>query len=290
MELKQYIPEFDNRIKIAAALSIVLLTGFIATNIGSTQSHNYKEKLDSSGNIGASYDAPARTEEDAGDAARSRDISSQQNDRKVITTVRTTIKVDKVESAMQQVSSNAESLDGFIESSSVSQDREKRGSMTIAIPEENLSEFENSLEDNWRLESRDIDRDDVTDSYNELETEIESLKAEHQRLKELINQTDDVENLIRLQERMSEVRSQINYKQQRLDRLEDDIQYSKVHLTLEGPQSFKSQFEIQETLSDAYSAVFESVKLIIIGVAYLLPLGVLYGVYRLAVRVKDRRL
>ena len=123
-----------------------------------------------------------------------------------------------------------------------------------------------------------------------METEINSLKAEHQRLQELINQTDDVENLIRLQERMSEVRSQINYKQQRLDRLKEDIQYSKVHLTLEGPQSFESRFEIRETLSEAYSAVFKSVKLIILGVAYLLPVAALYGIYRLARLIKERRL
>jgi predicted nucleic acid-binding Zn-ribbon protein len=148
----------------------------------------------------------------------------------------------------------------------------------------------NQVEDNWKVDSRNVDREDVTDSYNQLETEIESLKTEHQRLKELINQTDDVENLIRLQERMSQVRSQINYKQERLDRMDENIEYSKVHITLEGPQSFESKFELRETLSDAYSALFDSVKLIIVGTAYLLPVAAIYGIYRIGIRVKRERL
>ncbi|PSH00253.1 MAG: hypothetical protein BRC28_00440 [Nanohaloarchaea archaeon SW_4_43_9] len=289
MDLKQRISKLDNRVKIASVLTLVVVVGFLASNAPGLQEYSGQQKLSQSASSDLAYDAPTRTEAGGGgDTRESADSSSSE--RKIVTTVRTTLKVSNVGSAINSVTSSANSLGGFIESSSVNQDRENRGRITAAVPEENLSKFESDLESNWQIKSRNVNRDDVTDSYNKLETEINSLKAEHQRLQELINQTDDVENLIRLQERMSEVRSQINYKQQRLDRLEEDIQYSKVHLTLEGPQSFESRFEIRETLSEAYSAVFESVKLIILGVAYLLPVAALYGIYRLARLIKERRL
>ncbi|PSH01865.1 MAG: hypothetical protein BRC27_00650 [Nanohaloarchaea archaeon SW_10_44_10] len=289
MDLKQRISELDNRVKIASVLTLVLVVGFLASSAPGLQEYSGQQKLSQSASSDLAYDAPTTTEAGGGgDTRESADSSSSE--RKVVTTVRTTLKVSDVGSAINSVTFSANSLGGFIESSSVNQDRESRGRITVAVPEENLSKFESDLESNWQIKSRNVNRDDVTDSYNKLETEINSLKAEHQRLQELINQTDDVENLIRLQERMSEVRSQINYKQQRLDRLKEDIQYSKVHLTLEGPQSFESRFEIRETLSEAYGAVFESVKLIILGVAYLLPVAALYGIYRLARLIKERRL
>lgn len=286
MELKKRIPEVSQNMKIVSILSFVLVVGFLATNPPALQDNSQVQTFDrpagSSG--GASYDAPARTESEGGGQP------GAGSDRKVITTVRTTLKVSDVGSAMKSIESDVRSYNGFIESSSIDTGSENTGSMTVAVPADDLEEFEAGLEDSRDVESRNVDREDVTDSYNQLETEIESLKTEHQRLRELINQTDDVENLIKLQERMSQVRSQINYKQDRLDRLSEDIEYSKVHITLEGPKSFESRFELRETLSDAYSALFDSVKLIIVGTAYLVPVAFLYGAYRIGIRVKRERL
>jgi hypothetical protein len=287
MDFKQQIPEIDTKIKVVSVLSVVLITGFLATNTPTLQDHSQAQKLDKpAGSSGLAYNAPVRAEGDSGSQSGTDSGSS----RKVITTVRTTLKVSNVDSAMKLIESEVNSYNGFIESSSIDSGSDNTGRMTVAVPAEDLEEFESGLEDNWKVDSRNVDREDVTDSYNQLETEIESLKTEHQRLKELINQTDDVENLIRLQERMSQVRSQINYKQERLDRMDENIEYSKVHITLEGPQSFESKFELRETLSDAYSALFDSVKLIIVGTAYLLPVAAIYGIYRIGIRVKRERL
>lgn len=293
MEFKKNIPEIDTRIKIISVFSFVIIAGLIATTTSPllNQDQAYTERLDnpSGGSAGGyAYNTPSTSEQDARDSTGS--SGSDGPDRKVITTVRTTLKVSKVDSAMQVIRSDVQSYNGFVESSSITRDSGNTGSMTVAVPADDLSEFESSLNDKWEVRSRNVDREDVTDSYNELETEIESLKTEHDRLQDLINQTDDVENLIRLQERMSQVRSQINYKQQRIDRMDENIEYSKVHITLEGPQSFKSRFELRETLSNAYSALFESVKILIIGTAYMIPIAFLYGVYRISMRVKRRRL
>jgi hypothetical protein len=291
MGFQKNLPEIDRRIKIVSVFSVVILAGLITTATSPllNQDQAYTEKPDrtSGGQAGGiAYDVPASGEQNLADSADS--SSSDGSDRKVITTVRTTLKVSKVDSAMQIIRSEVRSYNGFIESSSITKDSGNTGSMTVAVPSDDLSEFESSLNDKWEVKSRNVDREDVTDSYNELETEIESLKTEHDRLQELINQTDDVENLIRLQERMSQVRSQINYKQQRLDRMDENIEYSKVHIALEGPQTFESRFELRETLSEAYNALFESVKILIVGTAYMIPVAMIYGAYRILMRVRKR--
>lgn len=281
MEFLDNVSDIDRRILAFTVVAAVMVTGLVASNSFSLIGSGGEDfgMQDSTSQL--SYDSPVRAESDGRASSGSdQDTGSSGSGRKVITTVRTTLKVSDVESAMNSVESTVGSMDGFIESSSVSKDSSNRGTMSVSVPAEDLSEFESSLEEGWKVESRDVVRRDVTDSYSEIETELESLRTEHRRLRELINQTDDVENLISLQERMSEVRSRINYNQQRLYRMDQDIEYSTVHITFEGPQTFKSRFDFRDTLSDAYSAVFRSLKIIIIGTAYLIPLAVLYGIYR----------
>lgn len=290
MDLKEIFSGLDTRIKIFAVLGLLILTGFVATNFPSdtTSYSGAGAEADHGATKSLSMDRPAP---DTTDGERGEESSgTESSDRKVITTVRTTIKVSNVDIAMEGIESQVQAMDGYVESSTISSDTENTGRLTVAVPADKLGAFENNLESSYEIKSRDVDRRDVTDSYNELETEIESLQTEHQRLKELINQTDDVDTLIRLQERLSEVRSQINYKQQRLDRLDEDITYSKVYITLEGPQSFESKFELRDTLSNAYGAFFESIKLIIVGAAYLVPFLLVYGLYRLIKRFKRERL
>lgn len=281
MDFPENVSDIDRRILAFTVVAAVMVTGLVASNSFSLIGSGGEDfgMQDSTSQL--SYESPVRAESDGRASSGSdQDTGSSGSGRKVITTVRTTLKVSDVESAMSSVESTVGSMDGFVESSSVSRDSSNRGTMSVSVPAKDLSEFESSLEEGWKVESRDVDRRDVTDSYSEIETELESLRTEHRRLRELINQTDDVENLISLQERMSDVRSRINYNQQRLDRMDQDIEYSTVHISFEGPQTFESRFDFRDTLSDAYSAVFKSLKIIIIGTAYLIPLAVLYGIYR----------
>lgn len=287
MELPDSFSDIDSRILVVILVFAVMATGFIASSTSSPLANSGGEDIDrQQATSQLSYDSPDKAESDGRASSGSdQDAEGSESDRKVITTVRTTLKVSDVESAIGSIESQVQSFNGFVESSSLTRDSSNRGRMSVSVPAEDLDEFESGLEEEWKVESRDVDRRDVTDSYSEIETELESLRTEHSRLRELINQTDDVENLIGLQERMSEVRSRINYNQQRLDRMDQDIEYSTVHITLEGPQTFESRFEARDTLSDAYSAVFRSVKIIIIGTAYLIPLAVLYGIYRAGKRL-----
>lgn len=277
MDIKKRLSGLDNSTKIVAGLLILLLTGFVSTTVNDLGASG--QHYEASGDV-------VRQTATSADAAET--SSGSSTSQKIITTVQMTLKVDDVDAAMNDVESEVRSMNGFVESSSRSKGGSNRGMMTVAVPEDRLSEFEEDVEGSYRIESRNVDRTDVTDNYNELETEIESLRTEHQRLRELINRTDEVETLIKIQERLSQVRSQINYKQQRLDRLEEDISYSKVYITFEGPESFESRFDLRQTFTEAYQAVFDSFKLIVIGAAYLLPFAAIYGLYRLIRRVKDR--
>lgn len=276
------LSDVDERVKIPAVLLILLAVGFMADGFGDSPDKLPEEAY--GGGTEADLDRGAQYH----DLSGSSDEQSASSGDKVVTTYRMTLEVSNVDSAMEDIESGVRTRGGFVESSSRSQDRENSGSLTVSVPGNISGAYESDLENRYDVKSKDVDRRDVTDNYNELEAEIESLETEYERLNDLINRTDDVETLVRLQERMSTVRSRLDYKQQHLERLDEDVEYSTFHLNLQGPQSFESRFKLQQTLSDAYTAVFDSLRLMIVGAAYSLPLVLLYAVYLGRRRVKDR--
>jgi len=290
MEVLDRIKNLDQHYKIGLALGAALIVGLVASSfhggpsLGSSNSQvDYQSgsshDLALSGDIAESDGATAPTVREKSGGA-----DSDSSDQKIVTTVRTTLKVNDVAAAQEDVRQRVTEYNGFIESSSIDQRNSVSGRMTIAVPDDNLSKFTGGLEADYSIESESSDRTDVTDRYNELKAELESKKQEMRQLEELMNRTENVSETRKIQERMSELRSRINYLQRQLEDLDEQVTYSKVYITFEGPELLKASFDLRETFFDAYRAIFDSVRLMILGAAYLLPFAVLIGLYKLVSR------
>lgn len=281
MEALDRIKDLDQNYKIGLVLLGALVVGLAASSFqnaplmsADTPQTSYngqtKDLAFSRGIADSSMPGPG---EESG-------IDPGSSDRKVVTTVRTTLKVDDVATAQESTRQLIDDYNGFIESSSINKRNEVSGRMTVAVPAENLSEFMSGLESNYRVESQNSDRTDVTDRYNEVEAELNSKQQEMRQLEDLMNRSESVSDLVEIQERMSELRSRINYLQKQLDNLDERVDYSTVHITFEGPELLKASFDIRETFFQAYRAIFESVRLMIVGAAYLLPFAAIIGLYK----------
>lgn len=288
MKVVDWVKNVDQRFKIGLTLLLVLTVGLIASTLqadthmpaDSTDVVYHTQEADMAASTGFAGSSGSLTH----DKVTTQDESST---RKIVTTVRTTLRVDDVSTAQEAVRRQVEEYNGFIESTSIDQRNEVSGRMTVAVPDENLSEFTSGLESSYRVESQSSDRTDVTDRYNELEAELESKKQEMRQLEELMNRSENVSELVKIQDRMSELRSRINFLQKQLEDLDERVTYSKVYITFEGPELLKAEFDLRKTLFDAYRGVFQSIRLMILGAAYLLPFAVLVGLYKL-VKAKAR--
>jgi len=282
MEALDRITDLDQAYKIGLALLGALFIGFVASSFHGTPLLG----ADSSQTSYAGHNEDLTISRDVAEAGASRGdgqsgpTTSESSERKIVTTVRTTLKVDDVVQAQEYVKQRIEEYNGFIESSSIDQRNEVSGRMTVAVPDENLSDFTSGLKNNYRVESQNSDRTDVTDRYNELEAELNSKQQEMRQLQDLMNRSENVSDLVKIQGRMSELRSRINFLQKQLDDLDERVAYSKVYITFEGPELLKASFDIQETFFQAYRAIFESVRLMILGAAYLLPFLAVIGLYK----------
>lgn len=281
MKALDRVKNLDQSYKIGLILFAALAVGFVANSFQSPASMGantaYTDYKAQTEDLAASRGALPVADGASGQSA----ADPGSSDRKIITTVRTTLKVSDVSEAQENTRQLVDHYNGFIESSSIDQRNQVSGRMTVAIPDENLSEFTSGLESSYRVESQSTDRTDVTDRYNELEAELEAKQQEMQQLEDLMDRAENVSELVKIQERMSELRSRIDFLQRQLDDLDDRVRYSRVHITYEGPELLRASFSLQETLFQAYRAVFDSVRLMILGAAYLLPFLVLVGLYRL---------
>ncbi|WEL19572.1 DUF4349 domain-containing protein [Candidatus Nanohalococcus occultus] len=160
-------------------------------------------------------------------------------------------------------------------------------SVTLRVPSENVSEFMDELDaKNWKLESKNRNVNDVTERYTELELELENKRQELEKLEELMEDANRTEDLIKIQERMGELRSRIQYLETQLEDIDRRVDYTRISLQFEEPEPITSEFELRNSFTDAYRAIFTTISWTIVGIGYLLPFAVLYGVYRAFKRVR----
>ena len=78
--------------------------------------------------------------------------------------------------------------------------------------------------------NKTVGEEDVTLVYTDTETHIKTLEIEQERLLELLEKADDLEYIIRLEQRLSEVRYSIESYKSRLRNYDDKITYSTVKI------------------------------------------------------------
>ncbi|MBR5947428.1 MAG: DUF4349 domain-containing protein [Clostridia bacterium] len=128
-------------------------------------------------------------------------------------------------------------LGGYIESNSI----EGRGynssslryaNMVLRVPADRLDEFLTSLEGICHITERSENASDVTGRYVDVEAHIASLQTEYNTLLELLSKAESLDNIIVLQERLSDVRYQLeSYEAQKLA-YDESIAYSTVKLDI----------------------------------------------------------
>jgi len=106
----------------------------------------------------------------------------------------------------------------------------KSANYTIRVPEAKLNLFLAGVEGIATVTNKTVGEEDVTLSYVDTETRIKTLEIEQERLLALLEKADDLEYIIRLEERLSEVRYNIESYQARLRTYDDKITYSTVHI------------------------------------------------------------
>lgn len=110
--------------------------------------------------------------------------------------------------------------------------------MTIRIPKDNLDTFLSTVAEESNIVSRSESVTDVTLQYVDLESHKKALTAEQNRLIELMEQAETVEDIITIEGRLSEVRYQLESMESQLRTYDNKIDYSTVYLSIDEVEQY----------------------------------------------------
>lgn len=162
------------------------------------------------------------------------------DNRKLITTINMSVETDNFDALTYNVEERVKALGGYIESSSVRNGYNncRYSDYTIRIPENRLDEFTDSVSEQSNVLSRNRYVEDVTLSYVDLQSRKEVLRTEQQRLLEMLEAAEDIETMIIVESRLSEVQADLESMESQLRVFDNRINYSTIYLDINEVQIF----------------------------------------------------
>lgn len=183
----------------------------------------------SAGSLNAPQGAPSKETADV----------TVETDRKLIKTVRLSAETKEFEQAVGTLETQIRQLGGYIENMETYNGSRYSGyssarysNMTARIPKENLSEFLETVSGVCNVTRRNDDLKDVTLSYVDTQSRKATLRTEQERLLSFLGKAETVEEIIALEERMSEVRYQLESMEAKLRTMDNQVDFATVYLDI----------------------------------------------------------
>lgn len=178
-------------------------------------------------------------EYDAGGAvtSESKIESVAQNGRKLIKTVRLEMQTKEFDALVEGLRNKIQEMDGYIESSSVwgnsyYYNNTRSSEYTVRVPSDRLDEFIQVVSGLGNVTYKNESVEDVTLQYVDVESHQKALETEQERLMELLEQAENLEDLLTIESRLSEVRYELeNYGSQKRI-LDNQIDYSTIYINV----------------------------------------------------------
>jgi len=179
---------------------------------------------------------PARTDQDTfGNSS-----ASESSERIVIKNASLEIVVDSPDASMQSISDMAEEMGGFVVSANLYQTRTSEGqevpraSITIRIPAEKLDEALTKIEaESDRLPlNKNINSQDVTSEYTDLESRLTNLEAAETQLMEIMEDAKRTEDVLNVFDQLTQVRGQIEVLKGQMQYIENSAKLSAISVEL----------------------------------------------------------
>lgn len=159
-----------------------------------------------------------------------------QTGQKLIRTKTINAETTEFDAALNVINAKVSELSGYIQSSSVSGTGKgynmRSVNMTIRIPGENMDLFVQSVEGNVSILSSTESARDVTLSYVDMESHVKALRTEQEALMTLLQKAEELDDIIRIQSQLTQVRYEIESYESSLRTLDNQVNYSTVELTI----------------------------------------------------------
>lgn len=162
------------------------------------------------------------------------------------------------------------------------------GDFMIRIPAENLDQFVSLVGENANVTSTSESTENVTLTYVSTKSRVEALEVEQARLLELLENAENMEDLLTIESRLTDVRWELENYASQLRVLDNQVNYSTIHLNVwevDKPTVVAERTVWQkigdgfsENAGDMWDGLVNTFIWLITVIPYLIPLALIGGV------------
>ena len=185
---------------------------------------------------------------------------------------------------------------GYTYGSSAGGYNNRRAYYTARIPADSYDEFLQKGDSFGNVVNSSNSSSDITSQYIDTEARLNSLKEQETRLLELLSQSGSLEDLLAIEDRLSEVRYQIESSTSTMKAYDDMVSFCTVDINLREVNTITvdtTNFgsELVEALKGSGRAVVNFLRGLVIALIYALPFIVIIGavVYLVLRLTKNKR-
>jgi hypothetical protein len=187
----------------------------------------------------------------ADDKYRSTTVLVTTDERMIVRSGDMSLVVESVSGAMQAITQLAIGYNGYVVSSSVyGEEEDMRGWISIRIPDEKFDQTLADIRDlAIRVEEESTNSQDVTEEYIDLEARLANAEATEQQYLALLDKAEDVEDILRIYDYLSQIRQEIEQIKGRMQYLERTSSMSLISVSL------RPEFSAQSTVPAGWNAL-----------------------------------
>ena len=187
--------------------------------------------------------AASESQSAAADGSKSEDSLPEVDPDKIIYSADATVETTDFDGTLAGVAKLVEQYNGWIESSSINganyysktrgSTSSRSASYTIRIPSASFSDIMGSLSTLGNVPYTYTYTDNVTSQYYDAEARLTAYRTQEARLLEMMEKAETVEDVITIEEKLTELRYQIESLQSTLKNWDRQVSYSTVYLSVE---------------------------------------------------------
>lgn len=187
--------------------------------------------------------------------------------RKWIITIDMNVETEDLDALMTALDEKISSLDGYVEDqevyngSSYSSRRYRNAHLTVRVPDEQVDQFTKEVEGIANVVSQNLSREDITLKYVSTSSRVTALETEEARLLELLEKAENMEDLLEIEARLTDVRYELENYASQLRLYDNQIDYATIYLYIEEVQKYTPVEEptVWERITDGFSESLEGV-------------------------------
>lgn len=248
---------------LSVLLTLALLLGLTACGSSTSETAAANSMV-----MRESYDEAAEEAGAVMEAGNGSDATVLPENRKWIITVHLSAETEDLDATLSALEEAITELDGYVEDQSIyngsaySSRRYRDADLTIRIPAEDVDGFTENVAGMANVIRREKNLEDITLQYVATESRMTALETEEARLLELLEQAETMADLLEIEERLTDVRYELESVTSQLRLYNNQVEYATIYLSLSEVQEYTPVAEptLWERIRDGFRDSLKGLK------------------------------